>query len=115
MCSPFLFFSPYKPLALYLPSWSLQTTDGHERALSVAVVLSLSDAKATVQNLQLLTLDELAAILERSPETIRKDIRRNPDAVPPRLQLPGTRLLRWRASDVDAWLAVNVQKGARND
>ena len=67
-----------------------------------------------MQNLQLLTLDELAAILERSPETIRKDIRRNPDAVPPRLQLSGTRLLRWRASDVDAWLAVNVQKEARH-
>jgi len=28
--------------------------------------------------------------------------------------LPGTRLLRWRASDVDAWLAVNVQKEARH-
>lgn len=82
--------------------------------MSVAVVLSLSDAKATMQNLQLLTLDELGAILQRSPETIRKDIRRNPDAVPPRLQLPGTRLLRWRASDVDVWLALNVQKGARH-
>ena len=83
--------------------------------MSVAVVLQRSDAKAPVQTIPLLTLDELAAILGRSPETIRKDIRRNPDAVPPRLQLPGTRLLRWRASDVDAWLAVNVQKGARND
>ena len=59
-------------------------------------------------------LEELAVILGRSPETIRKDIRRNPDAVPPRLHLPGTRLLRWRASDVDAWLAVNVQKEARH-
>lgn len=108
------FFAPYKPFALYVPSWSLPTDDGHERALSVAVVLSLSDAKAPVQNLQLLTLDELAAILERSPETIRKDIRRNPDAVPPRLQLPGTRLLRWRASDVDAWLARHAEQGVRH-
>lgn len=82
--------------------------------MSVAVVLSLSDAKATMQKLQLLTLDELAAILERSPETIRKDIRRNPDAVPPRLQLPGTRLLRWRASDVDAWLARHAEQGVRH-
>ncbi len=78
-------------------------------------MLSLSDAKAPVQTIPLLTLEELAVILGRSPETIRKDIRRNPDAVPPRLQLPGTRLLRWRASDVDAWLAVNVQKEARHD
>ena len=69
--------------------------------MSVAVLLHLSDAKAPVQTLPLLTLNELADILGRSPETIRKDIRRNPDAVPPRLKLPGTRLLRWRASDVD--------------
>ena len=82
--------------------------------MSVAVLLQLSDAKAPVQTLPLLTLNELADILGRSPETIRKDIRRNPDAVPPRLKLPGTRLLRWRASDVDVWLALNVQKGARH-
>ena len=108
------FFAPYKPFALHVPSWSLPTNGGHERALSVAVVLQRSDAKAPVQTIPLLTLDELATILGRSPETIRKDIRRNPVAVPPRLQLPGTRLLRWRASDVDVWLAVNVQKGARH-
>ena len=82
--------------------------------MSVAVLLHLSDAKAPVQTLPLLTLNELADILGRSPETIRKDIRRNLDAVPPRLKLPGTRLLRWRASDVDVWLALNVQKGARH-
>ena len=62
----------------------------------------------------LLTLEDLAAILGRSPETIRRDLRRNPDAVPPRLQLPGTRLLRWRAVDVEAWLARHTLKGARH-
>ena len=45
----------------------------------------------------------------RSPETIRKDLRRNPAAVPPRLRIEGTRLLRWRAADVDAWLAQRVE------
>lgn len=62
----------------------------------------------------LLTLEDLAAILGRSPETIRRDLRRNPDAVPPRLQLPGTRLLRWRAVDVEAWLARHTHEGARH-
>lgn len=57
----------------------------------------------------LLTLDDLAQLLGRSPDTIKKDMRRNPDAVPPRLVLPHTRLLRWRACDVDAWLAQFVQ------
>lgn len=53
----------------------------------------------------LLDLQALALLLGRSPRTIRRDLRRNPDAVPPRLQLPGTRLLRWREVDVQNWLA----------
>ena len=61
---------------------------------------------------QLLTLDDLAQLLGRSPDTIKKDMRRNPDAVPPRLVLPQTRLLRWRASDVELWLAQYVQTPA---
>lgn len=59
---------------------------------------------------RLLDLGELAQVLGRSPETIKKDLRRNPEAVPPRLRLPHTRLLRWRATDVDAWLASHVMK-----
>jgi predicted DNA-binding transcriptional regulator AlpA len=58
---------------------------------------------------QLLTLDDVALMLGRSPQTIKKDMRRNPDAVPPRLLLPHTRLLRWRLEDVQAWLAQFVQ------
>ena len=65
---------------------------------------------------KLLDLAELAEVLGRSPETIKKDIKRNPAAVPPRLQLPHTRLLRWRAVDVDAWLGQYVQAvGGRHD
>lgn len=54
--------------------------------------------------LKMLDLQELSDLLGRSPETIKKDLKRNPLAVPPRLHIPGTRLLRWRAVDVDAWL-----------
>jgi predicted DNA-binding transcriptional regulator AlpA len=57
---------------------------------------------------KLLDLDELGTVLGRSPATIKRDIKRNPAAVPPRLHLPGTRLLRWRATDVAAWLAKHV-------
>ena len=63
---------------------------------------------------RLLTLEDLAEMLGRSAQTIKKDLRRNPDAVPPRLQLPGTRLLRWRATDVQAWLGQFV-RGAHHD
>ena len=63
---------------------------------------------------QLLTLDEVAQLMRRSPGTIKKDMRRNPDAVPPRLLLPHTRLLRWRQADVQAWLAQFVQTAPRS-
>lgn len=57
----------------------------------------------------LIDINALAVLLQRSPETIRKDLARNPAAVPPRVRLPGTRLLRWRADDVDAWLSAHVE------
>lgn len=56
----------------------------------------------------LLTLDDLANLMGRSPSTVTRNLRRNPAAVPPRLSLPGTRLLRWRAEDVDEWLRAHV-------
>jgi len=59
-----------------------------------------------------LELKDLATLLARSPETIRKDLHRNPSAVPPRLIISGTRLLRWRAVDVDTWLAQRVEGGS---
>lgn len=58
---------------------------------------------------KLLDLDDLSTLLGRSPETIKKDMKRNRLAVPPRLHIPGTRLLRWRQSDVDTWLASLVE------
>lgn len=59
----------------------------------------------------LLDIHELAELLGRSAETIKKDLKRNPLAVPPRLHIPGTRLLRWRRVDVEAWLAEHVGGG----
>jgi len=63
----------------------------------------------------LLDLGQLAEMLGRSPETIKKDLKRNPLAVPPRLYIPGTRLLRWRLPDVEAWLAECTAKGAGDE
>lgn len=58
---------------------------------------------------RLLSVEEVARILGRSPKTIRKDITRRPWAVPPRLLLPGARQLRWRLVDVQNWLAKHVE------
>lgn len=62
----------------------------------------------------LLDLNELSTLLGRSPETIKKYMKRNRLAVPPRLHIPGTRLLRWRKVDVDAWLASLVENRVDN-
>lgn len=60
-------------------------------------------------NSTLVDLNELSTMLGRSPETIKKDLKRNRLAVPPRLHIPGTRLLRWRQIDIDRWLASHVE------
>lgn len=57
---------------------------------------------------KLLDVDELAQLLGRSAGTIKKDLKRNPSAVPPRVHLPGTRLLRWRPRDVERWINEHV-------
>ena len=57
----------------------------------------------------LLTLDDLAALLSRSPKTITNDLWRNPAAVPPRMILPNSRMLRWRQEDVERWLEQLVE------
>jgi predicted DNA-binding transcriptional regulator AlpA len=62
---------------------------------------------------RLIDLQELASLLGRSTKTIRNDLQRRPEAVPPRLLLPSTRLLRWRLVDVTAWLAQHVEGGRK--
>ncbi|EHL20634.1 hypothetical protein KYG_22301 [Acidovorax sp. NO-1] len=57
----------------------------------------------------LLTIVDVARLLGRSPATLKRDLRRNPHAVPPRIHLPGTRLLRWREEDVVAWLKSHAE------
>lgn len=68
----------------------------------------------------LLTIVDVARLLGRSPKTLKSDLRRNPQAVPPRIHMPGTRLLRWREADVEAWLSTHVSpevqsKGGRHE
>jgi len=54
---------------------------------------------------ELLTVEDLADLLKRSPATIHSDVHRKPEALPPSFRLPGTRRLLWRREDVDQWLA----------
>lgn len=53
---------------------------------------------------KLLTIEELAEILQRPVNTIKNDLVKNPAALPPSIKLPGTRCRRWPEQGVDAWL-----------
>jgi predicted DNA-binding transcriptional regulator AlpA len=51
-----------------------------------------------------LDIDEVAEILCLSPATIKRKINANSDAIPPRMYLPGTRMLRCREHEVRNWM-----------
>ena len=54
--------------------------------------------------LRTMTIDELAPLLKRDVETLRRDLSRRPESLPPRLLIPGTRRLVWLEQDVKEWL-----------
>lgn len=56
-----------------------------------------------------LDIYELAELLEKRPETIRKNLKSRPWTVPPRMHIPGTRILRWRKHEVEAWLEEGIE------
>ncbi len=47
---------------------------------------------------------ELGQLLGRATTTIRTDVSRKPQSLPPRLIIPGSSRLLWLESDVRAWL-----------
>lgn len=56
----------------------------------------------------LLTVDDLSDCIHKSVTSIRSDVTRNPQSLPPICRLPGTKRLLWRAEDVERWLADHV-------
>ncbi len=57
---------------------------------------------------KLLTVDDLAEILSRSPGTIKNQSSTNPSKLPPVCRIPGSRRLLWRREDVASWLQKHV-------
>lgn len=49
--------------------------------------------------------EELSALIHREVATIKSDVNRRPDTLPPRLRIPGSKKLLWLESDVQEWLA----------
>jgi len=46
-----------------------------------------------------LDIDELAEVLGQSVNSSKKKLVANPTSLPPRMHLPGARMLRWRAQE----------------
>jgi hypothetical protein len=59
---------------------------------------------------QILTVEQLGALIHKSPASIRSDASRKPEALPPICRLPGNKRLLWRREDVLAWVARFVQR-----
>lgn len=60
-------------------------------------------------NVQLIGPAALAALLNKSEATIRSDVHRAPDRLPPRTKLPGSNRLFWRKSTVESWILQGEQ------
>lgn len=54
--------------------------------------------------LKTLTIEDLAPLLHRNVETLRRDINRRPESLPPRLRIPSSKRLLWLEQDVAEWL-----------
>ena len=55
-------------------------------------------------SIETLTIYQLAKILNKSPATIATEVSKNPDKLPPRLRLPGSRRVLWLKTDVEDWI-----------
>jgi len=66
----------------------------------------------TITPTPLLGPRELAAQLAITRAHIYRLVAEAPQQLPPRVQLPGSRRLRWRQADVDDWIAAHVQQSS---
>ena len=51
-----------------------------------------------------MTAEDLAPILQRSVRTIKADVIRRPETLPPSIKIPGSKCRFWLEADVKAWL-----------
>jgi hypothetical protein len=53
---------------------------------------------------KLVGVEFIAELFHKTPATIRADLARRPNSLPPRLLIPDSRKLLWLESDVMSWL-----------
>lgn len=66
-------------------------------------------AVSTLDDNALLSVEQLARLIHKSPASVRSDASRNLQSLPPVCRLPGNKRLLWRREDVAAWIAQFVQ------
>lgn len=54
---------------------------------------------------RLLDACDMALLIKKSVLTLKRDVNRCPDSLPPRTIRPGSKKLLWRQSDFDKWIA----------
>jgi hypothetical protein len=73
----------------------------------------MSDQVNSNSGLELVSVDQLAVLLHKSPSSVRSDASRNPNTLPPICRLPGNKRLLWRREDVLTWFAKFVVQSAQ--
>jgi predicted DNA-binding transcriptional regulator AlpA len=67
-----------------------------------------------MDDLETIGIEEIAKILRKAPETVRVDVTRKPETLPPRLNIPGSKRVLWLRSDVNDWLrSMSTAGGGR--
>jgi hypothetical protein len=61
---------------------------------------------------EVLTVEQLARFIHKTPASIRSDASRNPIALPPICRLPGTKRLLWLREDVRQWMSACVDRSS---
>ncbi len=57
-----------------------------------------------MEDLKLLTAEDLGQLLGRSVRRIKMDVSARPETLPPRFIVPGVKSPRWRQEDVRKWM-----------
>lgn len=65
-----------------------------------------------METLKTLTVEDLSELIGRKASTIRTDVSRRPESLPPRLRIPGSSKVLWLETDVRAWLESCRSGGA---
>lgn len=64
----------------------------------------------TIDNIRMLRAEDLAPLLGRAVSTIKTDVRRRPETLPPRFKIPGSNRVMWLEADVLAWIEAQRKK-----